>query len=214
MERFDYAWKWFAYHADQRVKMFNYMLVVVGIFATAVASAYDKGMGDTAIALCAIAAVLALIFSRLDQRNQDLVRIGEDVLAELETSYFFKVDQPMETARRSEIVGTPPIPVRGLLIRERSRRPEHWQPLRSAWVGLRRLSRRKPTALWHSFRGSAKASSYAGFVGQHRFWLRGTAYLIALLFVVAGIMIARRPSGTHTESEPAKVRLVDHRIPI
>lgn len=24
--RFDYAWKWFNYHADQRMKMFNFIL--------------------------------------------------------------------------------------------------------------------------------------------------------------------------------------------
>jgi hypothetical protein len=30
--QFDFAWKWFAYHADQRVKMFNFMLIVFGIF--------------------------------------------------------------------------------------------------------------------------------------------------------------------------------------
>jgi hypothetical protein len=29
--QFDYAWKWFSFHADQRVKMFNFMLVVFGI---------------------------------------------------------------------------------------------------------------------------------------------------------------------------------------
>jgi ABC-type uncharacterized transport system permease subunit len=39
---FDYAWKWFAFHAEQRTKMFNFMLIVLGIFATAIAGTLDK----------------------------------------------------------------------------------------------------------------------------------------------------------------------------
>jgi len=27
----DYAWKWFEYHAKQRISMFNYFLIVSGI---------------------------------------------------------------------------------------------------------------------------------------------------------------------------------------
>jgi hypothetical protein len=40
--QFDYAWKWFSFHADQRIKMFNYMLVVFGVFIAGIVSALDK----------------------------------------------------------------------------------------------------------------------------------------------------------------------------
>ncbi len=86
--RFDYAWKWFAFHADQRVKMFNFMLVATGFFAAAVASTYDKSPA-VARALSVAAAVVSLIFTRLDRRNQDLVWLGEDVLVELERRMIF-----------------------------------------------------------------------------------------------------------------------------
>jgi hypothetical protein len=70
--QFDYAWKWFSFHADQRVEMFNFMLVAFGIFATAVVSSVDKGLPkEVSIALCLLASALALIFVRLDRRNRD-----------------------------------------------------------------------------------------------------------------------------------------------
>jgi hypothetical protein len=93
--RLDYAWKWFAFHADQRVKMFNYMLVATGFFAAAVASSYDKSPA-IACALSLAAALVSLIFTRLDRRNQDLVWLGEDVLVELERRLLFGRDAVIE----------------------------------------------------------------------------------------------------------------------
>jgi|ERR1700674_206904 len=88
--QFDYAWKWFSFHADQRIKMFNYMLVVFGIFAAGIVNALDKQLPDLVIAsLCFIAALLALIFTLLDRRNRDLVWLGEDVLMHLEREVIF-----------------------------------------------------------------------------------------------------------------------------
>src|SRR5260370_38558614 len=79
--QFDYAWKWFAYHADQRVKMFNFMLIVLGIFATAIVSAIANHLqsGFTAV-LCFVAASVAFIFSLLDGRNRVLVWLWAEVL--------------------------------------------------------------------------------------------------------------------------------------
>jgi hypothetical protein len=87
--QFDYAWKWFAYHADQRVKMFNFMLIVFGVFATAIVTALgskDLPSGVAAV-LCFVAAALGLTFSLLDRRNRDLVWIGEEVLTHLEKNF-------------------------------------------------------------------------------------------------------------------------------
>jgi hypothetical protein len=95
--QFDFAWKWFNYHADQRVKMFNFMLIMFGIFATAIVTAVDKKLPLVlTLGLCSIAATLALIFARLDTRNRRLVWMGEDVLVELERQVVFG---------RKEIVG-------------------------------------------------------------------------------------------------------------
>jgi Flp pilus assembly protein TadB len=83
--QFDYAWKWFSYHADQRVKMFNFMLVALGIFAAAIVSAITYHMAHRATAiLCFVAGILALVFGFLDMRNRNLVLLGEEVLMALE----------------------------------------------------------------------------------------------------------------------------------
>src|SRR6516164_9689130 len=82
--QFDYAWKWFSYHADQRVKMFNFMLVALGIFAAGVVNAFDKTPNIVTAILCFFAAGLAVVFTFLDRRNRDLVWLGEDVLTHLE----------------------------------------------------------------------------------------------------------------------------------
>ena len=88
--QFDYGWKWFSYHADQRVKMFNFMLVVFGIFAAAVVNAVGtKQQPGFAAILCAIGAVLAAIFIALDTRNQYLLRLAEEVLCHLEENAIF-----------------------------------------------------------------------------------------------------------------------------
>lgn len=102
--QFDYAWKWFCFHADQRIKMFNYMLIVFGIFAAGVVNALDKDLptGATSI-LCFIAAVLALIFTLLDRRNRDLVWLGEDVLMHLERKGIFGEDVKIRGRYDTEI---------------------------------------------------------------------------------------------------------------
>src|ERR1700730_14027365 len=88
--QFDYAWKWFSYHADQRVKMFNFMLIVFGIFAAGVVSALDKNLPNVVTSsLCFFAAGLAVIFIFLDRRNRDLVWLGQDVLTHLEPKVIF-----------------------------------------------------------------------------------------------------------------------------
>jgi hypothetical protein len=89
--QFDYAWKWFSYHADQRVKMFNFMLIVMGIFAAGIVNAVaSQHVGRGGIAtFCFFAAALAMIFAVLDRRNRDLVHLGEELLTSLERNVIF-----------------------------------------------------------------------------------------------------------------------------
>jgi hypothetical protein len=185
-DRFDYAWKWFAYHADQRVKMFNYMLVVVGIFAAAVTAAFDKGMPFVALALCATAAVLALVFSRLDRRNQELVHLGEDVLVDLEKTWFFKRNGPPTAADDNSNAPAASKEEPGILVRGRSRKAEDWHPFHDMGKSVAK------TSFWKY--------AYDAYVGKHRFWLRATAYLIAMLFGFAAWTIIYRPEWARPTS--------------
>jgi hypothetical protein len=65
---FDYAWKWFNFHAAQRTTMFNFMLIIFGFLAAAIAGTYEKTT-VLSVWLCAFGAVVAVIFSLLDKRN-------------------------------------------------------------------------------------------------------------------------------------------------
>ena len=70
--------------------MFNFMLVVFGVFAAGIVNALDKDLPTGAIAwLCIFASILAVIFVLLDWRNKSLVWLGEDVLVNLERQAIF-----------------------------------------------------------------------------------------------------------------------------
>ena len=87
--RFDYAWKFFSFHATQRTQMFNFMLLLVGILAASLTGSIDKGLVEPAIAVCAVGIIVAFIFLKLDRRNRDLVRTAETVLTFLEQDEIF-----------------------------------------------------------------------------------------------------------------------------
>lgn len=148
--QFDYAWKWFSYHADQRTKMFNYMLVAMGIFATATVSAFNTNSFYVVVVLCAMSAFFALSFSRLDLRNEELVRLGEEILVHLEREDIFGNGQRITDRKGDEIDF-------GILWRQEL-----------------------------AERGIVQSAMSAALRGKHRFWLRKLAYLIALIFAVAG----------------------------
>lgn len=101
--QFDYAWKWFSYHADQRTKMFNYMLIAMGIFASATVNALNSNQRPAVVILCAVSTIFALSFSRLDRRNEELVRLGEEVLAHLERTKVFATP-PQIPDRKGDLV--------------------------------------------------------------------------------------------------------------
>jgi len=88
-ERLDYAWKWFDYHAKQRVSMFNFFLIASGLLATAYANALSRDEEVLGAVLSFLGALIALAFVVLDCRNATLVYLGEDVLRRLERDSFF-----------------------------------------------------------------------------------------------------------------------------
>lgn len=157
--RLDYAWKWFSFHADQRTKMFNFMLIVVGIFATAIVGAYKEEMFVVAISLCVVSGFFALVFTRLDRRNQDLVALGQDVLRELEKGKLFGENTELSNSEGGKLPC-------GIL----------WQETQSEEAGLPPGSSKKITLkdVW---------------LGKHRIWLRAIATLIGGLFFIAAGLI-------------------------
>jgi hypothetical protein len=167
--QFDYAWKWFSFHADQRVKMFNFMLIVFGIFAAGVVNALDKDLPPVAIAgLCFFAAFLAWAFMRLDRRNRDLVWLGEDVLMDLERKAIFGEGQKIE-GRYDRKEGRNRKIDFGILWRQalEERRSPNWGPIGNYWRD--------------------------GWLGKHRVWLPAIGGWIGVLFFAAGLWSLLRP---------------------
>jgi hypothetical protein len=174
--QFDYAWKWFSFHAEQRTKVFNFMLIVFGIFLAGIVNALNKTSElprrDVAI-LCFIAAGLALIFGLLDRRNRDLLWLGEEVLMHLERESIFHTNGTF-TDRHGETRSF------GILWRQALEEKKAREEKERKWSG-------KPCVpLFMVVRDA--------WLGKHRLWFPAVSLLIAFLFATAGIVILFWPS--------------------
>ena len=92
--RFEYAWKWFDFHAEQRTKMFNFMLIGLGVLASSVVTAWKECLEKEAIAICLGAVILAAIFIVLDLRNRHLYLLADAVLVDMERDVVFDEGDP------------------------------------------------------------------------------------------------------------------------
>ncbi|HYL31999.1 MAG TPA: hypothetical protein VEU53_02475 [Stellaceae bacterium] len=80
----DHAWKWFEFHAAQRMTVFRFYLIMVG----ALGAGYIASLKDDHVAIALIIAVFgaiaSVLFWRLDQRVSDLIKHGENALSQIE----------------------------------------------------------------------------------------------------------------------------------
>ena len=171
--RFDYAWKWFDFHAEQRTKMFNYMLIGMGIFATAFVTAVDKKLELEAALLSSVAVIVALVFCFIDYRNRQLYLVAMDVLIDVERNLAF--------AGRKD----------NTFLDHRNESQRYGISSRVAWDDMskperQRLDEGKPI--------SEAPGSYLESIGrhvegmrrgQHRYWMPFVALIFAALFLGA-----------------------------
>jgi hypothetical protein len=80
----DYAWKWFQYHAGQRMLAFNFLLVLMGALSVGYFKAHESGSHVPAAIVAFLGAGVTLAFLLLDWRNEDLVQLGRDALISLQ----------------------------------------------------------------------------------------------------------------------------------
>jgi hypothetical protein len=88
--RFEYAWRYFDFHAKQRTTMFNFFVVFSGFVVTALVSLFQKGDDGLLLIASGFGTVITLFFVFLERRNEELVHIAEDVLRALEKDVLFK----------------------------------------------------------------------------------------------------------------------------
>jgi hypothetical protein len=74
------ALKWFEIHAEQRLKLFNFFLILAGICIAGFFTALEKESPVAASVVAALLAVVSVCFKWLDQRTSQLVKLGEDFL--------------------------------------------------------------------------------------------------------------------------------------
>ncbi len=93
----DYAWKYFQIHADQRLKTFNFYLILSTLISGAL-TAIIKNASDilVGIPLALLLPFLSFIFWKLDLRNKQLIGHGERALKYIENEYGIEdeSDQP------------------------------------------------------------------------------------------------------------------------
>jgi len=162
--------------------MFNFMLIVFGVFATAIVTSVDKGLPSWFIAfLCFVAAALGLIFSLLDRRNRDLVWVGEEVLTYLENQFIFPAQTIRDRKDKKDIRF-------GILSRRSEEENARANDIRLAW-------RNDLRELWASLntRGDWEEAIDHAMYGAHRIWLPSVGYLMFVMFLAAGIWFLRDP---------------------
>lgn len=84
----DYAWKYFQMHGEQRLKTFNFYLILCTLISGAL-TAIIKDADDirVGIPLALLLSFFSFIFWRLDLRNKQLIEHGEKALKHIENEY-------------------------------------------------------------------------------------------------------------------------------
>lgn len=83
---FDHAWRYFELHANQRMAVFNFFLVLTGLTAAGIATSLQgaKTLGLLGVSLGLLMALVSFIFWKLDQRVSFLMKRAELAMSVLE----------------------------------------------------------------------------------------------------------------------------------
>jgi hypothetical protein len=84
----DHAWRYFALHAQQRISVFNFFIVLSGVLSTGIGAGFQAGraMAPVVAILGALLALFSFVFYRLDERGSELVKLAEAALIAGETA--------------------------------------------------------------------------------------------------------------------------------
>ena len=91
--RFEYAWRYFALHSQQRVTMFHFFLLASGVMANAYGLLVGKEPYWQAGGVALIGLLVCAVSFMLDMRNHQLVRLGEKALRRVEQELLLTAKQ-------------------------------------------------------------------------------------------------------------------------
>jgi hypothetical protein len=74
------AFKWFEAHADHRLRMLNFFLLIAGVFVAGYFGALQAKNHFAAIVVSLLLVFIAFCFKQLDRRTAQHVKLGEDYL--------------------------------------------------------------------------------------------------------------------------------------
>lgn len=79
----EYAWNYFQFHAEQRMKTFDFFLVIAGAIIAGFLTTIREEVPVAAV-LGFLLGFMSLVFGKLEKRNRELVRNGEAALKHLD----------------------------------------------------------------------------------------------------------------------------------
>lgn len=104
--KFQYAWEWFKYHANQRLTAFHFFLIIIGVIGSGIVFSLNNQNKIVSCTFAFFGALTAIIFWLLEIRNEELVNYGRECLKELEKDIQIKlssasVDEERKMLERS-----------------------------------------------------------------------------------------------------------------
>jgi hypothetical protein len=78
----NHSWNWFKYHAEQRMLIVRFYLIVVGALGAGCLSAFDKNENVIAAIIAAFGAIISELFAKLDLRTRQLIDASKAALKE------------------------------------------------------------------------------------------------------------------------------------
>ena len=76
----EHGWRWFEYHAQQRLTVYKYYLIIMGAVGLALYTLHSAGHHFPAAAAAATGVVISFAFLALDHRVSQLVKLGEELM--------------------------------------------------------------------------------------------------------------------------------------
>ena len=109
-ELLEHGWRHFQFHAQQRLSLFNFYVVLCGLLVASWATVMtsDKPLTAVGVLLSSLLALFSYVFWRLDQRNAYITKEAERVIETAEKRLFGsdsdlfcaeKIDKPLGKAR-------------------------------------------------------------------------------------------------------------------
>ena len=86
--------EWFKIHADQRLRVFNFFILMAGFCIGGYFTALQQKLPSAALVISIFLLALCLCFKLLDIRTAHLVKVGENSLEHLLNELCDQIDRP------------------------------------------------------------------------------------------------------------------------